>query len=156
MINRFDIEQPQLTFDGDKCSIHHKISTLILNHQEFMEGKLTAAIIEAARQAGVNEIYLIDRDEVKKAIVEYMQRKNRIKAEENYEVKELKASVYISKGTQFSYAQISKILAQKFEDEIAPHIIIQAVPDEYAQRIQSVKYEGTLCFLMMRRPPRTC
>ena len=156
MINHIDIEQPQFIFEGDKRSIHSNIKTAIINHQQFVDENITSAMIEAAKQAGVNEMYLIDRDEVKKAIVEYMQRKNRITAEKNYEVKELKASVYISKGTQMSYAQISKILAQKFEDEIAPHIIIQAVPDEYAQQIQSVKYEGTLRFLKRKRPPGTC
>ena len=83
MINHIEISQPDIAQTDTNCfSLHNSIKTVILNHSQYMENKLTESIIQAAKEAGVNELYLIDKDEVKSAIEEYFKRKKMITSED--------------------------------------------------------------------------
>ena len=151
MINHIEISQPDIAQTDTNCfSLHNSIKTVILNHSQYMENKLTESIIQAAKEAGVNELYLIDKDEVKSAIEEYFKRKKMITSEEPYHIEELRVSVCVDRNNQMG---ISKLLAHQLEDAIAPYIIMQAVPDEYARLNQAVKYQGTLRILVRDKVP---
>lgn len=152
MINHIEISQPDITQDGSNLfSLHNTMKTVILDHTQYVENKLTDSIIQAAKEAGINELYLIDRDEVKRAIVEYMERKNSITHEAQFHVKELNVSVYVNENNP---RIISKLLSHQFEDVIAPYIIMQAIPDEHAKRCNAVKYQGTLKLLIRDTPEK--
>lgn len=152
MINHIEISQPDITQDDSNLfSLHNTMKTVILDHTQYVENKLTDSIIQAAKEAGINELYLIDRDEVKRAIVEYMERKNSITNQAQFHVKELNVSVYVDKNAPIG---ISKLLAQQFEDVIAPYIIMQEIPDEQAGQYNTVRYQGTLKLLIRDTPEK--
>ena len=152
MINHIEISQPDITQDDSNLfSLHNTMKTVILDHTQYVENKLTDSIIQAAKEAGINELYLIDRDEVKRAIVEYMERKNSITNQAQFHVKELNVSVYVDKNAPIG---ISKLLAQQFEDVIAPYIIMQEIPDEQAGQYNAVRYQGTLKLLIRDTPEK--
>ena len=151
MIKRFDIAQPQILKDGDVYSCQTNIHTAIVSHQQYIEDQLLDGMIQAAREAGVNELYLIDRDEVKRAIVEYMERKQLITDKAHLHVKELNVSALVDKNYPMN---ISRVLAHQFEDVIAPYIIMQAIPDEQARLNHAIRYQGTLRLLIRDTPEK--
>ena len=147
MIKHYDIDLPKIKYEAKDpvLSFDNKIRSIIMEHSNYIEEKLTDGVIQAAIEAGVNEIYLIDRDEVKKAIVEYYERKNRIAAQKEYNIKTLSASITFSEN---DYSKISKLLAYRLVDEVAPYIKMQPVDDEFARKIGAMRYNGTLKILV--------
>lgn len=119
--------------NNDTFLAEGKISTIAVKHAEFVNEKLLDAIVQAAMDAGCDEVFMLDKDQVRQAITEYVRAHQQCKFEKKkYNICEIKNTADINRMEldNMRIKRIKREIASNLLDEIFEYIRFEINPEE--------------------------
>lgn len=114
---------------GAYCSSSLGYLVTVLKHEMYIDDAICKAAAKAAFDEGVTDVYLLDLDQIKQALLEYWEREHQITAKRIVEPIPIRATFSVNKGF-CTPDRINYMAVRCMTDDLTQHVKIRSIEDK--------------------------